>query len=119
MEPLTSSTHSRFDDDCRPAVPSTGVRLALRCREWLRPQSVLLGVDASDGKPISEFLVILVPADGATDDHLQLLAMVAARFSDRAFRALLDASATPSQVTTLFSEWVDDRDAPSAAHRQN
>jgi len=78
-----------------------------------------IAFDAPDGKPVSEFLVILVPADGATDDHLQLLSMVAARFSNRDFRALLDASATPLQVTTVFSEWVDDRDHASAAHRQN
>jgi PTS system nitrogen regulatory IIA component len=172
MEQVTSSIQGRSEVDCRPDDPAGHAGAALRCREWLRPQSILLeadaldakrvlqlaanqlasdnaldpaaifralwrreqvgstalgsGVaipharipgssrpltlfvrtreavafDAPDGKPTSEFLVIMVPADGATDDHLRLLAMVAARFSNRAFRALLDASATPSQVAT-------------------
>ncbi|HEY1460985.1 MAG TPA: PTS sugar transporter subunit IIA [Casimicrobiaceae bacterium] len=187
MQQLTSFVHARSERDRIREDAAACARAVLHRREWLRPESVLLDVDASDGKrvlrlaanhfasgntlhpdvvfralwrreqvgstalgtgiaipharipgisrpltlfmrtreavafdapdgkPISEFLVIMVSADGDTDDHLQLLAMVAARFSNRAFRALLDASATPSQVTTLFSEWDGDRHNASTA----
>jgi PTS system nitrogen regulatory IIA component len=48
----------------------------------------------------------MVPADGATDDHLQLLAMVASAFSDRAFRASLSAATTAAQVDDVFTGWL-------------
>jgi PTS system nitrogen regulatory IIA component len=41
--------------------------------------------DAPDGKPVSDMLVLLVPW-AATEEHLILLAEVAAMFSDRQFR---------------------------------
>jgi PTS system nitrogen regulatory IIA component len=61
---------------------------------------------APDGKPISNILVIMVPAGGATDDHLQLLALVAAAFSDRAFRGKLAAATTGAQVDEVFATWT-------------
>lgn len=64
-----------------------------------------IAFNAPDGKPVSNILVIMVPADGATDDHLQLLALVAATFSDRAFRASLSAAATAAQVDAVFADW--------------
>ena len=61
---------------------------------------------APDGKPVANFLVIMVPADGATDDHLQLLALVAQTFSDPAFRGYLAASTTATDVENAFAEWA-------------
>jgi PTS system nitrogen regulatory IIA component len=65
--------------------------------------------DAPDGKPVSDILVILVPADGATEEHLRLLARVAEMFSDRAFRALLCAATEPSAVWNVFAQWIAER----------
>jgi nitrogen PTS system EIIA component len=65
--------------------------------------------DAPDGKPVSDILVILVPTDGATDEHLRLLALVAEMFSDRAFRARLWAATQPSDVRHVFAQWIGER----------
>src|SRR5439155_16532830 len=43
---------------------------------------------ASDGRPVSHFLVLLVPAQAA-DDHLKLIAEAARLFGDPSFRAQL------------------------------
>jgi len=64
-----------------------------------------IAFDAPDDKPVSNILAIMVPADGATDDYLQLLAMVASAFSDRAFRASLSAATTAAQVDEVFAGW--------------
>lgn len=61
---------------------------------------------APDGKPVVNFLVIMVPENGDTDEHLQLLAAVAQAFSDRGFRASLAASTTALQVEGAFAEWA-------------
>lgn len=58
-----------------------------------------------DGKPVSEFFVILVPAEGATETHLQILGAVAEMFSDPAFRAKLSAAASASVVAGVFAQW--------------
>jgi len=68
---------------------------------------------APDGKPVSELFVILVPADGANEKHLQLLALVAEAFLDRKFRARLAAASNPQDVRAEFARWVDAR--PSGA----
>jgi nitrogen PTS system EIIA component len=59
-----------------------------------------------DGKPVSEFFVILVPAEGATETHLQLLRAAAEMFSDSAFRAMLAAAASASAVADVFAQWT-------------
>jgi PTS system nitrogen regulatory IIA component len=58
--------------------------------------------DALDGKPVSQLLVIMVPADGAKDDHLQLLALVARLFSGHAFRRQLDGAADATAAAEAF-----------------
>jgi len=58
--------------------------------------------DALDGKPVSQLLVIMVPADGAKDDHLQLLALVARLFSDRGFRTQLDGATDAPAAAEAF-----------------
>jgi PTS system nitrogen regulatory IIA component len=65
--------------------------------------------DAPDGKSVPDILVILVPADGATEEHLRLLALVAEMFSDRAFRARLSAATEPSDVWSVFAQWIGER----------
>jgi PTS system nitrogen regulatory IIA component len=56
-----------------------------------------------DGKPVSEFFVILVPSEGATEAHLQLLGAVAELFSDVDFRARLAAAHSASAVADAFA----------------
>lgn len=58
--------------------------------------------DALDGEPVSQLLVIMVPEDGAEDDHLQLLALVARLFSDRLFRLQLDGAANAAAAADVF-----------------
>jgi len=62
-----------------------------------------LDFGAPDAKLVSEFLVILVPADGADVDHLRLLARVAEVFSRPDFRACIAAAANPEAVGLAFA----------------
>jgi len=61
---------------------------------------------APDGKPVSEFFVILVPAEGANETHLQLLRAVAELFSAPAFRARLAAATSAPAVVDAFASWT-------------
>lgn len=74
---------------------------------FMRPK-MAMEFDAPDGKPVSSLLVIMVPADGATDDHLQLLALVAQAFSDPSFRARLAAASDAKEVAAIFDQWAPD-----------
>jgi len=67
--------------------------------------------DAPDAKPVSEFFVMLVPADGAPETQLQLLRAVAERFSEAAFRAALAAAADAAAIAAVFERWVNQPDA--------
>ena len=58
--------------------------------------------DAPDGKPVSDLLAIMVPADGAKQDHLQLLALVARLFSDHGFRTQLDSAPDTTTAAGVF-----------------
>lgn len=60
--------------------------------------------DAPDGAPVRLFFVMLVP-EKSNETHLRLLAELAQRFSDRAFRELLDAAVTPASVIEAFRNW--------------
>lgn len=64
---------------------------------------------APDGKRVSDLFVILVPADGTNEKHLQLLALVAEAFSDRDFRARLAAASDPRGVRSAFAHWISER----------
>jgi PTS system nitrogen regulatory IIA component len=64
--------------------------------------AVPLDFHAPDGKPVSHILVIMVPSDGANEDHLQLLALVAALFSDGSFRRQLDDVPDVATATEAF-----------------
>ena len=52
MEQLTSFVHARSERDRTREDAAARGRAVARRREWLRPQSVLLDVDASDGKRV-------------------------------------------------------------------
>ena len=73
---------------------------------YMRPKQAI-AFDAPDGKPVSTIFVIMVPADGATDDHLELLALVARMFSDSTFRQRLQRAFDPTQAGQAFREWAE------------
>ena len=59
---------------------------------------------APDGKPVRHLLVIMVPTDGDTDAHLQLLAAVAQGVTERALRDRLTAANDEGAVRRAFAE---------------
>ena len=65
-----------------------------------------IAFDAPDGKPVSQLLAIMVPEDGAKDDHLQLLALVARLFSDRGFRTQLESAADVKAASYAFRSGI-------------
>lgn len=62
------------------------------------------GVDfeASDGKPVDLIFALLVPAD-CTEEHLQILAAVAGKFSDDDFTNSVRAAADDAAVHKLIT----------------
>ncbi len=65
-----------------------------------------IAFDAPDGKPVSDLLAIMVPADGDKQDHLRLLALIAGLFSDREFRSRLDAAPDAATAAGYFQAGV-------------
>jgi PTS system nitrogen regulatory IIA component len=63
-----------------------------------------IAFDSPDGKPVSLALVIIVPADDGTEQHLRLLAKFASLCTDRTFRARLIEAATAEDVRRIFVE---------------
>lgn len=62
--------------------------------------------NAPDGKPVYNFLGLIVPRQ-ANERHLKLLATAAAMFSDRGFRDRLSACVDPALARELFSSWAE------------
>jgi PTS system nitrogen regulatory IIA component len=60
---------------------------------------------ALDHKPVSLFLVLLVPVEAA-ERHLKLIAEAAGLFNDRAFRVALREATDPERVAQLFAQWT-------------
>lgn len=58
--------------------------------------------DAPDGKPVALVFVLLVPVE-ATGEHLEILAHLAERFSDKNVRSQLAAAQTPEEVQRLLA----------------
>jgi PTS system nitrogen regulatory IIA component len=56
---------------------------------------------APDGKPVSILFTIVVP-EHANDDHLQILALMAERFSSNALCTRLRAATSPAEVKQLL-----------------
>lgn len=59
---------------------------------------------ARDGKPVSDFIILLIP-ERATDTHLGILADVSGLFTDPRFRDALHVCADPYAVLALFRSW--------------
>lgn len=57
--------------------------------------------DAIDSQPVDVLFALLVPAE-STDEHLQILAQLAERFSDPAFCEKLRAATDPDTCAALF-----------------
>ena len=81
--------HARISGISRPLTMFMRLKLAI-------------AFDAPDGKPVSDLLAIMVPAGGANDDHLQLLALVARLFSDGSFRTQLNSAPDPDAAAEVF-----------------
>jgi len=87
------------------AIPHARVKgLAQAVAAFVRSR-VPIDFAAPDDKPVSDFLVLLVPAH-ATDEHLQTLADAATRFDDPAFRSRLRACTDAGAARALFADWV-------------
>lgn len=61
-----------------------------------------IAFDAPDSKPVSDFMVLIVPND-SPELHLQLLSQLAGKFNDRVFRERLRAATDPVTIATLLS----------------
>jgi nitrogen PTS system EIIA component len=81
---------------------------------YLRSRTAL-SFGAPDRKPVSEFFVIVVPAEGAPEAQLALLREVAELFSQPAFRAALNSASTSAVVAALFACWNQPQDDPIEA----
>lgn len=64
--------------------------------------------DAPDDQPVSDILVLLVPAP-AVSEHLTILAEAARMFSARRFRRRLHSCTDQQGAMQLFSTWPDAR----------
>ncbi len=71
-----------------------------------------LAFGAPDGKPVSQFLFLLVPAE-ANERHLQLMAAAAGLLSDPAVRRDLGTCAHCEDVRNLVATWDESRADPS------
>jgi nitrogen PTS system EIIA component len=60
-----------------------------------------LDYDAVDGEPVDLAFALLVP-ETATEEHLQLLALLAGLFSDPQIRSRLRAATTPADLLRIF-----------------
>jgi nitrogen PTS system EIIA component len=62
--------------------------------------------DAVDREPVSDVLVLLVPAP-ASDEHLRILADATGMFRDADFRVRLRQCGKPDEVKQLFEGWPE------------
>jgi PTS system nitrogen regulatory IIA component len=72
---------------------------------YMRPRSPI-AFDSPDGKPVADFLVLLVPKHAA-EEHLTLLAEAAQMLSDRRFRWRLHLCKRTMEVKRLFEAWPE------------
>jgi PTS system nitrogen regulatory IIA component len=72
---------------------------------FMRPRYAI-DFAAPDGRLVTRIWVILVPADGSADDHLDLLAAVAEACSDEGLRAQLDAAPTADEAARALRDWT-------------
>ena len=60
---------------------------------------------APDGKPVRHLLAILVPTNGDTEAHLQLLATIAQMATERTFRDRLSSAEDARAIRRTFAEF--------------
>ncbi len=60
--------------------------------------------DAIDNQPVDLLFALLVP-ENATEDHLQILAMLANLFQDEKFRQKIRAAKDPETILSLIKDW--------------
>ena len=60
--------------------------------------------DAADKQPVDLLFALLVPEE-STEEHLQILAQLAAMFSDEAMREKLRHAQTTADIHKLLLEW--------------
>lgn len=88
------------------AIPHARVKgLANAVAAFVRPR-LPIEFDSPDDNPVAYCFVLLVPAQ-ATEQHLKILADVAAMLSSTQFRGRLGASRTQDEVHRLFAIWRD------------
>lgn len=85
---------------------------------FMRPKASV-DFDATDRQPVSQVLAILAPVGGSKTDHLQLLALVAQLFSDRSFRAALDAVPDAAAADRVFQAGITRMTAALQAESQH
>jgi len=57
-----------------------------------------------DNKPVDTLFALIVPEE-STDEHLQVLALLASMFNEASFREKLNSSKTSEEINQLFTEW--------------
>ena len=60
--------------------------------------------DAMDNQPVDILFALIVPEE-STDEHLQVLALLASMFNDEGFRRKLRESQNDEETYTLLTEW--------------
>lgn len=86
------------------AIPHARLRELDRIRIVYARLMPALAFDTPDRQAVSDIVALMVPAPAA-QDHLDVLAQVAARFADRDFRQALQECHEPLQVKRLFERW--------------
>jgi nitrogen PTS system EIIA component len=118
--------------DClvnRERLGSTGLGQGVaiphgRLKTVSRPVAVFLklqkGVDydAVDGQPVDLFCALLVP-EQSTDEHLQILALLAEMFSDSKLCTRLRAAKSAMEMHTLLLNWQPDNLQQTATRAHN
>ena len=60
--------------------------------------------DAMDNQPVDILFALIVPEE-STDEHLQVLALLASMFNDENFRQKLRQSESEDEIYQLLTEW--------------
>jgi PTS system nitrogen regulatory IIA component len=87
------------------AIPHALVKELARVRVLYARLSPPMPFDTPDGQPVSDVVCLMVPAL-ATQEHLDMLAQVAALFSEEGFRAALHRRLDAAQIRETFAHWT-------------
>jgi nitrogen PTS system EIIA component len=72
---------------------------------YMRPKYAM-GFDAPDDRLFTRIWVMLAPADGSAEDHLNLIASIAEACLDEGLRTRLDSAATADDVVRALRDWT-------------